>query len=45
MIIVVCGPSGVGKTKMSIELAKYYNGIIINENNQIVEFEIEEKTK
>ena len=30
MIIVVCGPSGVGKTKMSIELAKYYNGIIIN---------------
>ena len=23
----------------------FYNGIIINENNQIVEFEIEEKTK
>lgn len=23
----------------------FYNGIVINENNQIVEFEIEEKTK
>ena len=30
MIICICGPTGVGKTKMSIELAKYYNGIIIN---------------
>ncbi len=30
MIICVCGPTGVGKTKMSIELAKKYNAIIIN---------------
>ncbi|MBE6161548.1 MAG: tRNA (adenosine(37)-N6)-dimethylallyltransferase MiaA [Firmicutes bacterium] len=30
MIICVVGPTGVGKTKMSIELAKKYKGIIIN---------------
>ncbi len=30
MIIVVCGPTGSGKTKMSVELAKIYNGEIIN---------------
>jgi len=30
MIIVIAGPTGVGKTKMSIELAKKYNGEIIN---------------
>lgn len=30
MIIVVVGPTGVGKTKMSVELAKIYNGEIIN---------------
>ncbi len=30
MIICVCGPTGVGKTKMSIELAKKYDAIIIN---------------
>ena len=30
MIICVVGPTGVGKTKMSIELAKKYNAIIIN---------------
>ena len=30
MIIVVCGPTGVGKTKLSVELAKKYDGIIIN---------------
>lgn len=29
-IIVITGPTGVGKTKMSIELAKIYNGEIIN---------------
>lgn len=29
-IIVILGPTGVGKTKLSIELAKYYNGEIIN---------------
>lgn len=30
MILVITGPTGVGKTKMSIELAKFYNAIIIN---------------
>ena len=28
-IIVITGPTGVGKTKMSIELAKIYNGEIM----------------
>ena len=30
MIICVVGPTGVGKTRLSISLAKKYNGIIIN---------------
>lgn len=30
MIIAIVGPTGVGKTKLSIELAKKYNGEIIN---------------
>ena len=30
MILVIVGPTGVGKTKASIELAKRYNAIIIN---------------
>lgn len=30
MIIVITGPTGSGKTKLSIELAKKYNGEIIN---------------
>jgi len=30
MIISILGPTGVGKTKMSVELAKKYNAIIIN---------------
>lgn len=30
MIIAVVGPTGVGKTKLSVELAKKLNGIIIN---------------
>ena len=30
MIIVVVGPTAVGKTKLSIELAKRYNGEVIN---------------
>ena len=30
MIIVIVGPTGVGKTKLSIELAKIFNGEIIN---------------
>lgn len=30
MIIVVVGPTGVGKTKMSVKLAKKFNGIVVN---------------
>lgn len=30
MIICIVGPTGVGKTKLSIELAKYFTGEIIN---------------
>lgn len=30
MIIAVVGPTGVGKTKMSIELAKKYDAVVIN---------------
>ena len=30
MIIVIVGPTGVGKTKLSIELAHKYNGEVIN---------------
>lgn len=30
MIIVIVGPTGVGKTKLSIEIAKIYNGEVIN---------------
>lgn len=30
MIIVISGPTGVGKTKLSIELAKKYNAEVIN---------------
>ncbi len=30
MIICVVGPTGVGKTKLSVALAKKYNGIVIN---------------
>ena len=29
-VIVVVGPTGVGKTKMSVELAKRFNGEVIN---------------
>ena len=29
-IIVITGPTAVGKTKLSIEIAKKYNGEIIN---------------
>ena len=29
-IIVIVGPTGVGKTKMSVELSKIYNGEVIN---------------
>lgn len=30
MIIVVVGPTGVGKTKLSVELAKKYNALVVN---------------
>ena len=33
MIIVILGPTGVGKTKLSIELAKRFNGEIINSDS------------
>ena len=35
-VIVIAGPTGVGKTKLSIELAKYYNGEIINADSMQV---------
>ena len=35
-IIVITGPTGVGKTKLSIELAKKYNGAIINADSMQV---------
>ena len=36
MIIVICGPTGVGKTKMSVELAKKYNAVILNADSMQV---------
>lgn len=36
MLIVITGPTGVGKTKMSIELAKKYDAIIINADSMQV---------
>lgn len=36
MIIVVTGPTGVGKTKMSVELAKKYNAIVVNADSMQV---------
>lgn len=30
MIVAVVGPTGVGKTKLSVELAKKYNAVVIN---------------
>lgn len=29
-IVVICGPTGVGKTNLSIKLAQYFNGEILN---------------
>src|SRR5690554_3051349 len=29
-IVVICGPTGIGKTSLSIELAEYFHGEIIN---------------
>lgn len=36
MIIVIVGPTGVGKTKLSVELAKCYNAEIINADSMQV---------
>ena len=36
MIIVITGPTGVGKTKLSIELAKKYNALIVNADSMQV---------
>lgn len=36
MILVVVGPTGVGKTKMSVELAKKYNAIVVNADSMQV---------
>ena len=41
MIIVISGPTGVGKTKLSIELAKKYNAEIINADSVQVYKEID----
>ena len=30
MIIAITGPTGVGKTKLSVALAKKYHGIVVN---------------
>ena len=30
MVICIVGPTGVGKTKLSVELAKIFNGEVIN---------------
>lgn len=36
MILVITGPTGVGKTKLSIELAKKYKAIIVNADSMQV---------
>lgn len=36
MIIVIVGPTGVGKTKLSVELAKRFNGEVINADSMQV---------
>jgi len=41
MIICVVGPTGVGKTKMSIKLAKIFNGEIINADSMQVYKELD----
>ncbi|MBQ4583610.1 MAG: tRNA (adenosine(37)-N6)-dimethylallyltransferase MiaA [Bacilli bacterium] len=30
MILAIVGPTGVGKTKLSVELAKHYNAVVVN---------------
>ena len=41
MIIVITGPTGVGKTKMSVELAKRINAEIINGDSMQVYKELD----
>ena len=41
MIIVITGPTGVGKTKLSIELSKIYNGEVINADSMQVYKELD----
>lgn len=41
MIIVIVGPTGVGKTKLSVELAKKYNAEIINADSMQVYKELD----
>ena len=41
MILVIVGPTGVGKTKMSVELAKIYNAEIINADSMQVYKELD----
>ena len=36
MIVVIVGPTGVGKTKLSVELAKRFNGEVINADSMQV---------
>ena len=36
MILCIVGPTGVGKTKLSVALAKKYNAIIINADSMQV---------
>lgn len=36
MIYVVCGPTGVGKTKLSVMLAHHFNGIVVNADSMQV---------
>lgn len=36
MILCIVGPTGVGKTKLSIELAKRYSGIVVNADSMQV---------
>ena len=36
MILCIVGPTGVGKTKLSIELAKHYDGIVVNADSMQV---------
>jgi len=52
MIIVIVGPTGVGKTKLSIEIAKHFNAEIINADSvqiykepNIVSAKIKEENK